>query len=145
MTLRINQARLYRIDLDLRLPFRYGIAMLTRLPHAFVRVEAEVDGMRRVGVSADHLPPKWFTKNPGRDVDEEIEELLRVLQHACDAAAGREADSAFALWRDLYDAQARWGEGQKLAPLLSGFGVTLIERALIEAVCRARGKTFAAL
>ena len=43
-----------------------GIATMTRLPHVFVRVQLDVDGQAQWGISADHLPPKWFTKVPLR-------------------------------------------------------------------------------
>jgi hypothetical protein len=28
------------------------------------------------GLAADHLPPKWFTKDPNRALGEEIDEML---------------------------------------------------------------------
>jgi hypothetical protein len=31
------------LPMHTRMPFRYGIAVLTQLPHLFVRVEAEID------------------------------------------------------------------------------------------------------
>jgi hypothetical protein len=48
------------------MPFRYGIVTLSALPHLFLKVEAEIDGRRQVGIAADHLPPKWFTKTRTR-------------------------------------------------------------------------------
>jgi hypothetical protein len=45
----------------------------------------------------------------------------------------------------LYDAQGAWGRERGLAPLLTHFGTSLIERALIDAFCRARGEPFARL
>jgi L-alanine-DL-glutamate epimerase-like enolase superfamily enzyme len=70
-------------------------------------------------------------------------EMLRVIEHARETAIGMEADSPFDLWLNLYEAQAQWGESKNLAPLLSGFGTSMVERALIEATCRALGKPFA--
>lgn len=142
MTIRIHDGQIYRFDMQTRMPFRYGIATLTRLPHAFVRLEVEVDGTTCVGIAADHLPPKWFTKDPDKPPADEIDEMLRVVRQALALARGQDADSAFALWQRLYAAQASWGREQNLAPLLTHFGVTLVERALIEAVCRAKGAAF---
>ena len=142
MKICIRQCRLYRADLHTRMPFRYGIATLTHLPHVFLRVTAEVDGTLSTGTAADHLPPKWFTKDPDAPPDAEIATMLRVIRQAMALAEGLEGQSVFALWRQLYDAQAAWGEREKLAPLLVNFGTSLVERALIDATCRAAARTF---
>jgi L-alanine-DL-glutamate epimerase-like enolase superfamily enzyme len=55
------------------------------------------------------------------------------------------ARSVFELWRQLYDAQAAWAASRALPPLLANFGVSLIERAVIDAVCRAAGRPFSNL
>lgn len=145
MRLRIEEGQIHRIELRTRMPFRYGITTVTELPHIFLRLVVRIDGARQIGFSADHLPPKWFTKDPQRDTGEEIAEMLWVVGNALTLARGREGDSVFAVWRELYDAQAAWGDGQTLAPLLSNFGTSLVERALIDAVCRAQGRPFADL
>ena len=43
----------------------------------------------------------------------------------------------FDLWQRVDTEQSRWGRERKLPPLLSGFGTSLVERAMIEAFCRA--------
>jgi hypothetical protein len=98
-----------------------------------------------VGIAADHLPPKWFTKDPDRPIAGEVVEMRRVIDHAVEAAAGIRADSPFEAWRQLWDVQDEWGRGEGLPPLLTHFGTALVERALIEAVCRAAGRPFADL
>jgi L-alanine-DL-glutamate epimerase-like enolase superfamily enzyme len=70
-------------------------------------------------------------------------EMLRVIEHTRETATGMEADSPFDLWLDLHEAQSDWGKSENLAPLLSGFGTSMVERALIEASCRALRKPFA--
>jgi L-alanine-DL-glutamate epimerase-like enolase superfamily enzyme len=136
---------LHRTDVRLRMPFRYGIATLTDGPVVFVRLRVWVDGREAVGIASDLLPPKWFTKVPGRVVEEEVAEMLVVIRHACELAVGREAASAFAWWRGVYAAQVDWAGAQGLPPLLANFGVSLVERALIEAVARATGQPLARL
>src|SRR5262249_20894451 len=143
MNIHIHQGDVFLLDVRTRLPFKYGIATMTRTPHAFVRVRLEVDGKPASGVAADHLPPKWFTKDPARPIEEEIEEMLRVIEHALGLAAGLRAPSPFDAWRQLNEAQAGWGRRAQLPPLLTQFGTSLVERALIEAVCRAAGQPFA--
>jgi hypothetical protein len=143
MNLHIRAGDIHRLDLRTRMPFKYGIATMTRTPHVFVRLAVEIDGTLWTGVSADHLPPKWFTKDPARPIADEIDEMLRVIAHARQAAIGLRGPSAFDLWRQLWAAQAAWGQAQGLPPLLTHFGTSLLERALIEAICRALGQSFA--
>jgi hypothetical protein len=142
MDIRIADGDIHLLDIRTRMPFKYGIATMTRTPHAFVRLRAEVGGRPAVGVAADHLPPKWFTKDPARPVDAEIAEMLDVIEHAVRLAAGLRADSPFAAWRALWDAQHAWGTAEGLPPLLTHFGTSLVERALIDAVCRCLGGPF---
>ncbi|GAB4136850.1 MAG: mandelate racemase [Planctomycetaceae bacterium] len=116
---------------------------MTETPHVFVRVEIEVDGTHARGIAADHLPPKWFTKNPRTSFDEEIREMRRVILHAVRISAGLVGETVFSVWRTLYQKQKRWGKENGLPALLSNFGCSLVERALIEAFCRATQTTFA--
>jgi hypothetical protein len=97
MPVEILSGRLHRTEpLSTRMPFRYGIVTLTRLPHLFVRLDVRVDGAIHTGVAADHLPPKWFTKDPHRPVEDEIDEMLEVIGNALRLAAGQSGESVFA-------------------------------------------------
>jgi hypothetical protein len=143
MNIHVHHGDVFLLDVRTRLPFKYGIATMTRAPHAFVRVELDVDGKATSGIAADFLPPKWFTKDPAKPIEDEIEEMLRVIAHALELAAGLEAPSPFDAWCRLNEAQAEWGRREHLPPLLTQFGTSLVERAMIEAVCRAAGQSFA--
>jgi L-alanine-DL-glutamate epimerase-like enolase superfamily enzyme len=135
---------LHLTNMRARMPFRYGIATLTALPHLFVRVDADVDGQRATGHAADSLPPKWFTKDPDTQFVDDIAVMIAVIRQAADdAIAVGDAPTAFDLWHQVYRHQAQWGRDAAIPPLLSGFGVSLIERALIDAVCRSTGTPFA--
>lgn len=141
--MRIIDADIHLIDLETRFPFKYGIATMTCAPYAFVRVRVEENGRSAVGVAADLLPPKWFTKIPEKDPRAEIDEMLAVIMHAVEAATGMEAGTAFDLWQELSARQDSWGAEQGFPRLLSGFGTSLIERAVIEATCKLHGASFA--
>ncbi len=143
MKIHIRQGDLHLLDIRTRIPFKYGIATMTSTPHAFVRLWVEVDGQQATGIAADHLPPKWFTKDPAKPIAAEINEMLRVIVHALQSALGIQAPSPFDAWRQLDAIQADWGRSEHLPPLLSNFGTSLVERALIEAVCRTAGQPFA--
>jgi hypothetical protein len=142
--MRVRGIELYRTDLRTRMPFRYGIATMVDVPHVLLRLDLETEGGSSTGFSADHLPPKWFTKDPDRDPREEIDEMLTVIRQAISLAEGRDAATPFDLWWSLYHDQARGSKQQGLPPLLGQFGVTLVERAMIDAWCRARGTAFPA-
>jgi hypothetical protein len=51
------------------------------------------------------------------------------------------AETAFGFWRELDAAQTSWAAGQGIPPLLSNFGTSFVERALIHAACRTRRAT----
>lgn len=140
--LRILTGDFQLIPLRTRLPFKYGIAVMTEAPHVFVRVRVEIGGREYTGVSADLLPPKWFTKDPDRTLEDEVEEMQRVIRHALDAASGMQADAVYDFWRDLHTAQDDWGEDQELPPLLTQFGTSLVERAVIEAFAKSTSRPF---
>ncbi|MGY8675238.1 MAG: hypothetical protein ACKVHO_21915 [Verrucomicrobiia bacterium] len=101
MTVRVAEGDIHLTNLKTRMPFKYGIATMTRMPMAFVRLAIEVDGRAAYGVSSDLLPPKWFTKEPERDVDEEVQEMLAVIARALEVAVGIEGASPFEIWEDL--------------------------------------------
>jgi hypothetical protein len=127
-----------------RMPFRYGIASLESVPHLFLRVAAEIDGTTAVGVAAEGLPPKWFTKDPDTSFAEDLDGMLAVIQQAVRLALeAPTAASPFNLWYEVFQRQASWAAKTTYPPLLWGFGVSMVERALIDAFCRATDKPFA--
>lgn len=143
MTIRVHSIEFFRVPMRTRFPFRYGIANLTELPHLFVRVTAECDGQMSSGISADGLPPKWFTKNlDTRFEQDDLPEMLAVIRYAADLALDLGSQpNLFHWWRQLYSEQQRWADAQTIPPLLAGLGASLIERATIDACCRGLGTT----
>ncbi len=139
----LRSAELFRIELTLRMPFRYGIATLTALPHTILRAVFEIDGVRQFGFAGDNLPPKWFTKDPAKPPADEIAEMFSVIRAAAGHAKGLHAPTPFGFWRELYAAQAAWATQHRLPPLLAHFGTSFVERALLDACCRKSGATLA--
>ena len=126
-----------------RMPFKFGISTMTAVPHLVLGMVLEVDGRTGRGYAADHLPPKWFTKNPDTSLEDEVGDMIAVIRHAGDAALTiGPAPEPFTLWRELYEAQKPWGTERGFAPLLWGLGTSLVERAMIEAFCRLQGTNF---
>lgn len=140
--MRITHAELYRIDLQTRIPFKYGIATMTRMPEVFLRLIVNIDGAEVTGVSSDCLPPKWFTKVPEKPIAAEIDEMLAVIGHATQTARAIDEPTPFTVWAALYEHQHQWATQHKVPPLLAHFGTSLVERALIDSFCRGRRMTF---
>ncbi len=140
--MKLSHTSIHSVDLKTRMPFRYGIVTLTELPHVFVKVTLNLEGQEQEGISADHLPPKWFTKDPERDPREEIQEMRRVIDQAAAFARDIRADSLFAWWWQLFQAQDAWAQEQAIPPLLAHFGSSLLERAAIDAFCRKAKQPF---
>src|SRR5680860_103724 len=66
---------------DTRLPFRYGIAEMTRAVHVVVRIGLrDASGATAFGWSSENLPPKWFTKNPEEVYADEVVAMTEVIQ-----------------------------------------------------------------
>jgi hypothetical protein len=131
------------VDLDLRIPFTFGVTTVEALPHLLLRAEVSVDGETVAGVAAGNLAPKWFAKDPDQTAAEDVAALRESVEHACEAATGVEGETAFGYWRALHERQREWGEERHPA-LVWNVGATFLERAVIDAVCRARGTTFGA-
>lgn len=144
MELAIESFSLRRVELSTRLPFRYGIAVMEHVPHAIVELCVRVGWESVAGRSADHLPPKWFTKDPARPVNEEIGEMETVILTAGRLATGLRGETVFALWTELYGRMESERRLRGWPPLLAHFGTSLVERALIDAFCRATRTPFAA-
>ena len=141
MPLNITGASIHQIQLKTRMPFKYGIATMTEVPMVFVQLDTNVDGRLSRGVASDLLPPKWFTKVPDDPLEKEVADMLQVIRRAISHSIGIEAPTAFAAWQGIYERQANWAKSENIAPLLAHFGTSLVERALIESVCRATSKT----
>ncbi len=133
------------VPMRTRMPFRYGIAKLEALPHIFLkaRVTDRESGRSSDGVAAEGLLPKWFEKHPDTTPEQDLANMHRVIVRAGQTALRMQGfDDAFTFWKKLYDAQAEWAAGQNLEALLWHFGVSMIERAVIDALCRNWGVPF---
>lgn len=138
----IAEIQFFLRETETRFPFRYGIASMTRVPHLFLRVAIETGGQRSTGLASEGLPPKWFTKNPSSPFEEDLVEMGGVIQHGAGVAGevARQPIGYFDFWRELYATQARWADENHIAPLLAGLGVSLVERAVLDALARALGQ-----
>ena len=141
----IEDVQFFVRNRTLRLPFRYGKACLTAAPllHCRLRARGE-NGDAAEGVSADMLPPKWFDKSPEKTFRNNIDELIlaaRIGERAFRAAAAS-SRTAFEIWQAA-EANAREEASRHgLNGLTTGFGVSVLERAMLDAACRIAARPF---
>ena len=144
---RITRLELFEAPVRLRMPFRFGVVTLTHCQQAWVRAHIEgPGGLRGTGAAAELLSPKWFDKNPALSNEQNLDQLRDVLHLAAQAytadqteAAGTTAFGHFARHHDAH-LQAAAARGHN--PLLSAYGPALIDRAVLDALCRATGLGF---
>jgi hypothetical protein len=125
-----------------RFPFRYGIASMTDVPHLFMRTRVNAGAQSSAGVTAEGLPPKWFTKDPATTFEQDLPVMLETIAHAASAAeaVASEPVTFFDFWSEVYRQQDSWGRRREIPPLLAGLGVSLVERAVLDGLCRATGE-----
>ncbi len=128
--LRIAAIELKERDVRLRLPFRFGVVTLTESPQAFARVRIRLeDGREAQGAAAELLAPKWFDKDPALSNEDNYEQLRGSLAVARDAYLAHEARTA-------------WEHASPARGLVANYGPALLDRAVLDALCRALGVSF---
>ena len=112
---------------------------MTEAPHLFVRSTVEVDGKPTTGIASEGLPPKWFTKNPDTTFEEDDHpRMIRVIEQAAKFAKEiSEPLSFFEFWKHLTSQQKAWAESEEIPPLLAQLGTAMMERTVLDALCRA--------
>lgn len=139
--LKVKEIRFNALEMRTRFPFKYGIASMTVLPHLFVTVMVETSAGAVQGIASEGLVPKWFTKNPATRYEEDLPAFGKVINHAAGTVLSMDAmPSFFDLWRDLYREQALWAQKTGHPALLAHLGTSLIERAVLDALCRVAKK-----
>jgi len=139
----VREIALHERDVRLRMPFRFGIVTLTESPQAFARVRIRLDnGKEAEGASAELLAPKWFDKNPALSNEQNFDQLRVSLGLARDAYLSGGANTAFGHFSTHYQPQVARGAAKGLNPLVANYGPALIDRAALDALCRALGISF---
>ncbi len=101
------------------------------------------DGRETFGCSADRLSVRWLDKRPGRSKALKLRELVALI-----GQAGRmyeqagEFETPFAVWHALHPRIMEAGRAAGQEDLTCAFASALLERAVIDAVCRAEGTSF---
>jgi len=130
-------------DVRLRMPFRFGVVTLTAAPQVFARATITLpDGRQAQGAAAELLAPKWFDKNPALSNDDNFEQLRTSLRLSRDAYWSGEPASAFGHFERHYERHVERCAAAGLNALIAGYGPALIDRAVLDALCRALNSSF---
>jgi len=138
--LTVLDVRLYERPVRLRLPFRFGVITLTEAPQAFARVLVQgEDGREAWGASAEMLVPKWFDKSPDLSNAENIDHLRRAAHNAARLYGDAGPHSAWGLFAASYESHVATCAKAGMNGLVAGFGTALLDRAVLDALCRLAG------
>ncbi|RRH72829.1 mandelate racemase [Falsigemmobacter faecalis] len=129
----------------MRMPFRFGVTTTTGGLQLVVQVRIELsDGRAATGWSAEALSAKWFDKNPALTDAQNHHQLRRSVELAAEAYLALPAGSAFSFFTRSYRDQMSAAEAEGLNPLIASFGPAMLDRAVLDALCRALGVSFPA-
>ena len=136
----VREIELYERPVVLRLPFRFGVVTLRECPQAFVRARIEfADGKSTWGAAAEMMAPKWFDKNLQLSNEDNFDQLRDVLRLARDAYLGDGTPaSAFGHFARHHDGHLAAATARGYNPLLASYGPALVDRAVLDALCRSR-------
>lgn len=141
---RLREVELYERDVKLRLPFRFGVVTLTECPQLFVRARIETaDGRSAWGMAAEMLAPKWFDKNLALSNEDNFDQLRLATKTARSLYLGdRVARTAFDFFATHYLAQIDICRDLGLNALIACYGPALLDRAMLDALCRVEALSF---
>jgi hypothetical protein len=126
----VREIDFFEREVRLRMPFRFGVVTLTEAPQAFARARIALqDGTQSQGAAAELLVPKWFDKNPALSNQDNFEQLRTSMRRAREAYLSAGPDTAY-------------GHSRPSVGLVENFGPALLDRALLDALCRALGISF---
>ena len=146
MKVKVEQVDRFERDVRLRLPFRFGVITVTESIHAIIRVQVSLaDGRSSEGVAAEALGAKWFEKSPSFTDTQNLDQLRQSLDIAIDHYKAQGFATPFGLFAGTYRMQQARGAELGLNPLVASYGPALLDRAILDALGKATGQSFAAM
>lgn len=144
ITLQVVEVAFARSLCQTRLPFRFGAVTLHEAELLTCRVTArDVLGRESIGWSADLMPARWFRKDTDATPQQDADELYASAEVAAHCYVAQPRGSTFGVWRAVLADRVDSQDPDQPDLLVRGFGVAIIERALIDACCRLAGLSFA--
>ena len=143
MRVRLRGVERFERKVKLRLPFRFGVITVTEAVQAVIRAEVALpDGRSAVGVAAECLGAKWFEKSPAFTDAQNLDQLRQALAIAIRLYLDAGLRTPFDLFAGTYREQLARGAALGLNPLVASYGPALLDRAVLDALGRATGRSF---
>ncbi len=144
MKVKLEDVERYERPTKMRLAFRFGVITVTEGIQAVIRARISLpDGRSTQGVAAEALAAKWFEKSPEFSDAQNFDQLRQSLDIAVDHYRSHGADTPFGLFAGTYAAQLKRGAALRLNPLVAAYGPALLDRAILDALGKATGNSFA--
>ena len=141
----IREIELYERPVRLRLPFRFGVVTLTECPQAFVRARIELaDGRSAVGRRGRADGAEVVRQEPRAEQRGQLRAAARRAAHGARRPTSpmRRRTPPSATSRATTTRTRPRAPRAGCNPLLASYGPALIDRALLDALCRALGVSF---
>ena len=129
--------------INMRFPFQFGAAVISGCASVYLRVTLESDqGKHAAGVSSCGLSSFWFDKEGALESGEDPGLLLRTVRVASEAYLSAGSGSAWELHQQVNPAVRKTLGDEGLNDLTAGYGIALMDAAIVDAICRMAGTTF---
>ncbi len=146
MKVKLEEVERYERHVKMRLPFRFGVITVTDATQAVVRVRISLeDGRTSHGVAAEALAAKWFEKSPDFSDEQNLDQLRQAVDLAIELYRAQGFERPFDLFAGTYGEQQKRGAALGLNPLVAAYGPAMLDRAILDALGRATGQSFAAM
>lgn len=143
LRLRILEVGCFERSHQLRMPFGVDVSTPTGGRQLVLRLRIGLeDGREAVGYSAEALCAKWFDKDLALSAAQNHHQLRRAVELAVDAYRPLPFSTAYGLYAASYRAHVAACAAERLNPLIASFGSSMIDRAVIDALCRAEGISY---
>jgi hypothetical protein len=143
LAITVREAEAFERDVSFRLPFHYGSVVLEAAPEIVLRVVVETaDGRHAEGFSAELAAPKWFDKDPALSHADNFDQLRDATDAAARSALGiGEVMTPARLSVAVANDEGRHRRRPTGNGLVDAFGVSLVDRAVVDALCRLEGSS----
>ncbi len=126
-----------------RMTFRFGNITSTGGRQAVIRLRIRLaDGREGWGYSAESIGGKWFDKNPALSDEQAADQLRRSLALAIACYTASQSRTPFGFFADHYQQHVAACGKLGLLPLVASYGPALLDRAILDAVCRLENVSF---
>ncbi|KAA3511673.1 mandelate racemase [Agrobacterium rosae] len=135
--LKVKDASIFERRFTMRMPFRFEAATVTEAAQIFLSLDVEdAQGRIATGYSAELMVPKWFDKNPALSNADNEQQLRRSVHLAVALSKEAPASTAFGLHAGLEPQHHAQAASEGLNGLIASFGLALVDRAILDALCR---------